>query len=234
MKTKKVFAAFALLFLISASTSYAQDKASGSIRFSGGLMTGYYRGYSIQTNFTAYDFLKEFPFELRFGIGLTFLNPGYAADARRIFINDATNGVPEKKGRSFDYRLDFLMHKSIFGISHSYLVFGPRYSSFKGNFKYVGGNEDFDVTSRQWGVGANLENHFKMMQKLDLVLGYGLDFYFPSRLTGHDTSYSPDNDNVNPRNDNQTDVPFVYKDANKAIKQPMFMPRVMIGVNYYL
>jgi len=63
----------------------------------------------------------------------------------------------------------------------------------------------------------------------------GVDYYFPSTLRGHDTSYSPDNDNVNPHNDNENgDIPFTYKDADKAIKQPRFMPRAMIGVNYSL
>jgi len=62
-----------------------------------------------------------------------------------------------------------------------------------------------------------------------------LDFYLPSTLTGHDTSYSPDNDNVNPRRDIlNDDVYFIYKDANRAIKQPMFMPRIMMGVNFSL
>jgi hypothetical protein len=99
----------------------------------------------------------------------------------------------------------------------------------------VGGNEDFDVTSHQWGIGAGIENHFKMTQNLDLVISYGLDFYIPGTLTGHDTSYSPDNDNVNPARDNQNnDVYFIYKDANKAIKQPVFIPHVMLGVRFRL
>lgn len=51
----------------------------------------------------------------------------------------------------------------------------------------------------------------------------------------HDTSYSPDNDNVNPRNDNENnDTPFTYKDANAAIYQPAFMPYAMIGLNVKL
>jgi hypothetical protein len=168
-------------------------------------------------------------------MGCTFLNPGNAADARRIFINNATNGEPEKKGRSFDYRIDFLLPKSIFNMNHSYIVFGPRFSTFRGEFKYVGGNEDFEVTSHQWGIGGGIENHIKLAQNLTLLIIVGLDTYFPSTLTGHDTSYSPANDNVNPENDNQNnDAPFTYRDANKAIKQPMFMPRAMIGVNFNL
>ena len=104
-----------------------------------------------------------------------------------------------------------------------------------GDFKYVGGNEDFEVRSGQWGFGGGIENQFKMSSKLYLVLVFGLDYYFPSTLTGHDTSYSPDNDNVNGNSDNQNgDRPFSYKDANKAINQPGIMPRIMIGVNFNL
>ena len=74
-----------------------------------------------------------------------------------------------------------------------------------------------------------------MKQNLHLVIALGLDFYLPSTLFGHDTSYSPDNDNVNTRNDNENnDTPFTYKDADKAINQPRFMPFAMIGLNFGL
>jgi hypothetical protein len=63
----------------------------------------------------------------------------------------------------------------------------------------------------------------------------GLDYYIPSTLHGHDTAYSPDNDNVNPRNDNENDdEPFTYKDANEAINQPGLMPYAMIGLTLNL
>jgi hypothetical protein len=74
-----------------------------------------------------------------------------------------------------------------------------------------------------------------MGQNLNLVLAAGVDYYIPSTLHGHDTSYSPDNDNVNPRNDiEDNDTPFTYKDANKAIAQPGIMPFAMIGLTFNL
>ena len=95
----------------------------------------------------------------------------------------------------------------------------------------MGGNEDFDVTSSHWGLAAGLEAAFPMGPKMNLILSGGGEYFFSSRLTGHDTSYSPDNDNVNPRNDNKNDdTPFTYKDADKAISQPRFMPYAMIGL----
>jgi len=228
----------AIMVLIISCFSYKASSQEGTInqlKYSGEVLTGYNRGLGFQTNVTASNFAPEFPFKLRFGLGYTFLNPGDALDARRIFINNNTNGTPEKHGRSIDLRLDLLVSKTVFNINHSYLVFGPRFSAFKGDFKYVGGNEDFEVKSHQWGIGAGIENHFKMAQNMDLVIAYGLDFYIPSTLTGHDTSYSPDNDNVNPTRDNRNDdVYFIYRDANRAIRQPEFMPYLLFGVSFGL
>ena len=217
------------------AVSNCQEATGSRLKFREGVVAGYNRGLGFQANITALNFAPEFPFRLRFGLGYSFLNPGDALDARRIFINNNTNGTPEKKGSSLDLRLDFMIPRTVFGISDSYLFAGPRFSTFKGNFVYVGGNEDFDITSHQWGIGAGLENRFKMTSSLDMVISYGLDFYLPSTLTGHDTAYSPDNDNVNPRRDiYNNDVYFIYKDANRAIKQPMIMPRVMMGINFSL
>ncbi len=58
-----------------------------------------------------------------------------------------------------------MVPKTVFNIENSYLVFGPRFSTFTGDFKYVGGNEDFEVKSHQWGIGADIENHFRTGQK---------------------------------------------------------------------
>ncbi|PQV44739.1 hypothetical protein CLV33_1174 [Jejuia pallidilutea] len=208
---------------------------AGEPKFALGFSTGYNRGFGGQVSFTALRPLESVPVQIRFGIGLTKLNPGNSADARRIFINNATNGVPEEKARAFDYRLDFLLNSNFMRAASSKIVFGPRYSSFRANFKYVGGNEDFDVTSKQFGLGLGAESQFKINNKLNLLAAVGLDYFFNSTLKGHDTSYSPDDDNVNPRNDNENDnVQFTYKDANKAIKQPAFMPRVLLGVVYKL
>lgn len=230
MKLRALFIACSLLLFLSFS-SYSQVK-SGS-KNSIGIQTGYNRGYGITGNFTINNLAEGLPGNLRIGIGYNRLAPGNAADARRIFINNATNGVPEKKGKSFDYRLDYMMPYKILNFKDSYLVFGPRYSSFTGNFNYVGGNENFDITSKQWGIGFGGESYFKMSKQLDLVLATGLDYFFNSKLQGHDTSYSPNNDNVNPRTDGN-DNPYTFKDANKAVKQPQLMPRIMIGVTYRL
>ena len=200
-----------------------------------GVLAGYNRGFGAQLNATVFKPIESIPASFRVGVGYTSLDPGSSSDARRVFINNATNGVPESKAKSFDYRLDVLWPIALFSTAKSYMHVGPRYSSYRANFKYIGGNEDFDVTSRQFGLGLGVESHFKINQRLDLVVLAGADYFFDNTLKGHDTSYSPDNDNVNPRNDNQNnDALFEYSDADKAIKQPQIMPRFMVGVNYYL
>jgi hypothetical protein len=132
MKTSEKLLVVAVFLMGLGFVSYCQEQGKAPLKARAGFMTGYNRGFVLQTNLTVYNFPGEFPFELRFGMGYTFLNPGNAADARRIFINNATNGEPEKKGGSFDVRLDFLRPRQVFGIGHSFIVFGPRFSTFKG------------------------------------------------------------------------------------------------------
>lgn len=235
MKMNKLLILVCILLAGINYISHGQEKGGGTSKVYAGFLTGYNRGYGIQANVGLTNVGNESPIELRVGLGYTFLNPGNALDARRIFINNNTNGTPEKSGRSIDYRLDFIFHKPIFGLKHSYIILGPRGSSFKGNFAYIGGNEEFDVISNQWGLGVGLENRTSLAPKLNLVVAVGVDYYIPSTLQGHDTSYSPDNDNVNPRNDNENDdEPFTYKDANEAIYQPGFMPYAMLGLTLNL
>ena len=232
MNAKQFFlAALLLLFTL---FSYSQTDSDNS-KFAIGFSTGYNRGLGVQLSVTALKPLENLPLQIRFGVGLTKLDAGNSADARRIFINNATNGVPEEKASAFDYRLDFMLDSNLINTETFQIVFGPRYSSYKANFKYVGGNEDFDVTSKQFGIGLGAESQFKISNNLNLLAAIGLDYYFNSTLKGHDTSYSPDNDNVNPRNDNaNNNVEFTYSDANEAIKQPSLMPRILIGLVYKL
>jgi hypothetical protein len=206
-----------LLFLI--NTSFAQ-------KFSAGMLGGSNGGPGMQLQTNVEQLAKGFPFILRFGIAYTDKEPGNASAARKIFINNATNGIPEKKGRTIDARLDFMYNVNWFSWNRLYFVAGPRVTWFKGNFKYVGGNEDFDVKSKQWGLGVGLEKFYNMSPKIDLILCAGFDYYAKSTLQGHDTSYSPDGETVNGREDYQ------FEDADKAINQPYVVPRAMIGVNY--
>jgi len=209
-----------IVFLLGNLNIYSADLSSG-------LSFGYSGGPGLMINGMAGNFAQNFPFKARLAFGYTSIdNPGKALGARRIFINNATNGRSEKHGWLWDIRLDMFYRTSIFGISDAYFFGGPRYAMFNGNFNFVDGNENFDVTSNQWGWGLGLSKFFRMNKNFHLVVETGLDYFFESTLTGHDTSYSPDGEHVNSRED------FSYKDADNAVNQPALGLRLLMGINY--
>lgn len=215
------------LFLSLLGTPAGAQLSSGADQgtsLSVGGMLGYQRGFNFQVLGTARNFAHGFPLQARIRLGRTGVEAGSSSAARRVFINNATNGTPKEKGRTWDFGLDGLYPMG----DRTNFVAGLRYSSFKANFKYVGGNEDFDVTSSHWGLAAGMEISYPMGRKTSLILSGGAEYFFSSRLTGHDTSYSPDGDNVNPREE------YTYSDADDAVGQPTWRPIALIGVSYRL
>ncbi len=71
-------------------------------------MLGYNSGPGGLAHGTASNLSPGFPLSLRFGLGYTSRDPGIAANARRIFIIDATNGTPTQHGWSWDFRFDLI------------------------------------------------------------------------------------------------------------------------------
>jgi hypothetical protein len=64
-------------------------------------------------------------------------------------------GTGSSCGRLHAYHpLDFLFPVRWLGLKNGQFYLAVRNSLFTGNFKYIGGNEDFDVTTTQWGVGG--------------------------------------------------------------------------------
>ncbi len=104
MKKQRILLLGLSIFLTSINLS-SQNNSDFGIS----LKTGYNNGVGFRTEFTLFDIVKDTPFHLRFGFGYTNFNPGIASDARKIFINNATNGTPEKNGQTLDYRMDFLV-----------------------------------------------------------------------------------------------------------------------------
>jgi hypothetical protein len=199
-----------------------------SPRWYGGLEAGYNGGAGITARGLVLFPCSVLPAGVRIALSYSSTGPGDALAARRIFINDATNGVPEKSGRVWGLRGDVLIELDRAAANTTYLFTGLRRAGFVGNFKYIGGNEDFDIRSSHWGVGLGIENRLGISRKLALVLSGGLDYFFESTLTGHDTSYSPDGEDVNSRRD------YRYHDADAAINQPQLELRLMIGFEYRL
>ena len=82
------------------------------------------------------------------------------------------------------------------------------------------------MTSGQWGLGTGLEGHFGMGQSGALITGAGVDYFFDAPLKGHDTIYTPSGDDSNPRRR------YTYADADAAVNQPRWVPRILVGFNY--
>jgi len=217
---------FCLAFIIMELGASAQTFGTNPY-LSGGLNLGYNSGLGFQGNVTISNFAQDFPVSVRFGVEYTSVNPGNPVEARVIFINDATNGVPQKSGYVWDFRMDFLFHMKIFSLPKSFLFIGPRYSQFTADFEFIDGNEFFTINSNQWGLGTGIQSNFMLTRRLDLVLTTGFDYYFSSIIEGHDTSYGPDGTIINGRKN------FTYTDADNAINQPKLVVKAMMGFNYY-
>ncbi len=215
-----------LVFLVAASN--AQIPVNNTVKPKVGMSVafGSKDGFGSELACNVSNLASGFPFDLRFGIGYAYVQAGDPAAARRVFINDATNGVPEKNGRKWDYKLDLVYPMKGFLLGNTSLYGGPRYSRFTANFSYVGGNEDFDVRSNQWGLGGGLESAFAITPKFDLMVTTGVDYLPSAELKGHDTSYSPDGETGKERDD------YTFTDADDAIDQPEVELRLLIGLKY--
>jgi hypothetical protein len=196
-------------------------------QFAASLYGGYKGGAGFRVGVMALDFARGLPIGIEGAISYTALDPGSPEDARRIFINDATNGTPEESGWMWDYRLDFLYRLKILGMNDAFLFVGARYSVFTADFHFVGGNEDFEVSSNQFGVGLGARTSFPISQKVSISFLLGFDYFFNATLTGHDTSYSPGGETVNGKHN------YTYKDADAAVNQPKLQPIAMLGFVYY-
>lgn len=188
-----------------------------------------YNSFGIEGALKFGQFSKNLPLHLRLGFSYASLSdPGEAWEARQIFINNNTSGDPVTSGKCWYLNLDMLYQISLFSLKQSYIFFGPRYSSFTGTFEFAGGNEMFDVVSSQWGAGTGLIAYFSITRKIKLNTSFGFSYYFTSELSGHDTSYSPDGNHVNPRSD------YDYSDADNAINQPKFEFQLSLGLAFIL
>jgi hypothetical protein len=210
------------LVVISAQALPAQTRS----HFSGVLTAGYRSGGAVEALVVAHDFLRGSPLMVRLGLRYAAVNAGRAMDARHVFINDNTNGTPEEHATTSGFKLDLLYPVRLFGQSHLYAFGGLRRAWYKADYRFVGGNEDFEVTSNHWGLGGGLEKRYRMSPRVALILGGGLDYYFPSMIYGHDTSYSPDGTSVNGR------AGYTYADADHAVGQPKLDPQMTLGFEF--
>jgi hypothetical protein len=177
----------------------------------------------------AYDVFRSVPLGFMFGFGYTRVDPGDALFARKVFINQNDNGTPEKSGYFLDFKLDAIWFFHVKGYERVGIFGGLRHDMFRGDFRYVGGNEDFEVRADDWGLGIGGRGEMRLSRTFSLVGSVGLDFYPVSTLNGHDATYSSNGGNTNARDDGNGNT-YGWKDADKAINQPRLMPSLMVGV----
>ena len=193
----------------------------------GSLQTGYYSGLGFTMSATAQDFAQDFPFSVRLGLGFSRVTSGDEWAARRVFINNNTNGTARSNARIWDVRLDLLYPVKILNLNRTKVFAGPRHSDYNAYFEYIGGAETFNVRAKQWGLGGGVETAFALSPLVDMVVSVGADYYFRSTLSGHDTYYRPDGNDTHPIAD------YTYADADKAINQPDVLTRLMVGLAYH-
>lgn len=194
------------------------------VDFRWGALGGYNHGLGARGEVVALHLSRDLPLGIGFGLGYTRLDPGHAGDARRIFINDATDGTPEKEGWFLDFRLDALWYVHAGRLQNAALFAGVRRDVFRGRFRFVGGNEDFTIEADDWGFGLGARGEVKLGRQLSLLGSIGFDYYPWSSLYGHDTRYSSDGSEDNGREG------YAWRDADRAVNQPRFVPSVMLGL----
>jgi hypothetical protein len=233
MSMKKVIPAVLLIVALAGSSVMAQSRMIPSASaldqkaiFTGGVQLGYFGGPNLHLSGTVANFAEGFPFRVRLGLGYAWLPSGDAVAARRVFIDANTNGTPKSWGTMWDGRLDVLYPVNLFSLQRSMMYAGIRRSSFVARFEYIGGNETFNVNTKQWGIGGGLETSFALSPRVDMVVQGGADYYFRAEMSGHDTYYRPNGDDLHPI------ANYTYKDADAAIDQPDIETRLMLGLAY--
>lgn len=218
----------ALLLAVAATPAAAQGRAT-QLRgtqpgnWTGGFNLGYNTGKAFDLHLTTPSFGPRVKARLAFRYAA--VDPGDGLLARHVFINDNTNGTLEQSGTTWGFKLDFL-HPVHLLANHASIYAGVRHAWFTGDYRFVGGNEDFEIRSNHWGFGGGLETEYPVGRRVTLLVTGGLDYFLPSSMYGHDATYRPDNNNTNPRND------YNYSDADKAVGQPKFAPVMMVGMDY--
>ncbi|MFO1469478.1 MAG: hypothetical protein U1F27_00400 [Turneriella sp.] len=192
---------------------------------------GAMNGFGFTAGYGMHDISSRLPLGFDVFAGYVFQSdPGNAVDARKIFINDATGGNNNivESGSTFFFGVDLLyplLRKSIFELN---IAAGPRYSTYAAFFDYQGGNEAFKVYSNAWGFGVGFKSYVALGDHFMIGLETTVEYFFNTQLKGHGFFYNADNQDDNPRNN------YRYGDADAAINQPLFYPRVQLILAYRL
>lgn len=213
---------------LAASLAAGATAPTGGPHRSAAVELGATTGLGARADFTLHDITRDLPLSLRVGVGYAGRDAGDPLAARRVFINNNTNGTPDESGHSWQLRMDLVRPVGHLGNAPLNLGFGVRKAFFTGTFDYIGGNENFDVTCRPWGVGFAFDTAFAVGRTSQMTFAAGLDRYFGATMEGHDTAYSPDGTAINQQEE------YAWADADEAINQPKWELTAVMGLRWHL
>jgi len=206
--------------------------ASQSPQYQVYLNSGYFNGFSILLGFGINNISPALPIGVEADLGYTHQSdPGRAVEARKVFINDGTAGNNNVKESATMYSINVDFKYPLYKRSNIIvdLYVGPRYADYSAQFEYSGGNEQFAPTSKNWGLGTGLKTSFEITRKMDIGFNTGIDYFFPSTISGHGQFYyNPSGVDDNPRNN------YTYADADNVIDQPAITPKFLFFIGYKL
>ncbi len=106
---RKIFLLGLAIIFISANLTAQKTTPplAANPKYSIGIMTGYTGGFGINVSGTISEFSYDIPLAVRFSGGYNIREAGNPLDARKVFINDNTNGDPAESAHSFDLRIRF-------------------------------------------------------------------------------------------------------------------------------
>lgn len=197
------------------------------------LRAAYANGIGGGIGWSFFQVSRDFPLALHLNFLYTRqIDSGNATEARAIFINDNQGGQVEKYGTNMIFSFDFsypIFQQKGFQVQ---LFTGPRFSSYYGHFAFIGDNEEFEVSSKSWGLGAGVMLLIPLNRSLLLQIGSGVDYYRKSRLSGHgEFYYTPDDVDANPRT-NGDGYTYDYEDADAAVNQPRWEIIFQLSLSY--
>ncbi len=103
------------ILLIALAAILPQPAVAGP--FYGGVNLGYTGGLGIHFTGSFMEFTRDLPLSARLTLGYNSASPGDPYAARRIFINDNTNGDPEKSAHTWQFRFDLMFPAFKLGLS---------------------------------------------------------------------------------------------------------------------
>lgn len=200
--------------------------------FSWTALTGYQQGWGNRVTWSVSQLTPDLPLAFQLGAGYTFRDPGSAEESRAVFINDNTNGTAQTLGgHVWDFRADVVwMVSRAAKLENVGFFVGPRYSMFSGRFRFVGGNEDYLVESKAWGLGAGLRGELRFNQSWSLGGAVGVDWFPRTSIYSHDATYGSTGYTVNPRERGNTGTYYGWGDADRSVNQPKIVPSILLGV----